>query len=339
MAHVITASDRESFKRCRRAWDLGSPRRRDYELVEPSMSGPLDRALRAGLAVWYFPGMWEWDRAIVRPLAVAGFDRAMPDERAWEAERAVGRRLLEQYFDWAPTVDDFSPVRVETDFRVRIPDPRQAGRDLAEPSGEAIEYEGRIDMLVVDSDDSYWIVQHRTVAGEWASLHELLLEERTTSYCWAWEQFFLGMRIAGVVYNELRTVPADGVEPTSGRARQETTFARRTQVPRSRTELAAAAGRLAAEAVEMADPDISVYPNPSPATCASCIFSAPCLAIHAGLDTDAAMAGSYRRRGPGELQEGRLGGVTWSTGRGAAPPRFGDMGRSGHPPDPRRDPD
>ncbi len=329
MAHVITASDREPFKRCRRAWDLGSPRRRDYELVEPSTCGVLDRAVRAGLAVWYFPGMWEWERAIVRPLALAGFEREMPDERAWDAERAVGRRLLEQYFDWAPSVDDFSPVRVETDFRVRIPDPRQPDRDLADPSGEAIEYDGRIDMLVVDGDDTYWMVQHRTVVGEWAALHDLLLEERTTSFCWAWEQFFLGIRIAGVVYNELRTVPTEVLGPPPPTSRRETTFARRTQVPRSRMELAAAAVRLADEAADMADPATPIYPNPSPDACGPCPFSAPCLAIHAGLEPEAAMVGSYRRRGPDELEEGRLGGVTWSTGRGAAPFRFGEGPRRG----------
>lgn len=326
MAYVATPSDRESFKRCRRAWDLGSPHRRDYEPGEPSTSGALDRAVRDALAVWYFPGMWEWDRAIVRPLALAGFDQSIDHHSAGPgvgAERAVGRRLVERYFDWAPTVDEFTPVRVETDFRVRIPDPRRPGRDLAEPGGQAIEYEGRIDMLVVDGDGTHWMVQHRTVADEWAALQDLLLEERTTSFCWAWEQFFLGVRIAGVVYNELRTVPGIDVALAPETARLETPFARRTQVPRSRDELAAAGVRLADEALEMADPRTRVYPSPSPESCASCTFSAPCLAIHAGHDIDQAMATSFRRRGPEELQERRLGGITWSMGRGAAPQRFG----------------
>ncbi|MGH2687226.1 MAG: hypothetical protein ACRDKW_00240, partial [Actinomycetota bacterium] len=57
--YVCTAADRASFKRCRRAWDFGSPRRRD---LVPAAPGGIDLAdaVREGLAVYYFPGMWEW---------------------------------------------------------------------------------------------------------------------------------------------------------------------------------------------------------------------------------------------------------------------------------------
>jgi hypothetical protein len=39
-------------------------------------------AMHDALDVYYFPGMWEWNRAIVRPLAVAGFEKAMRRQRA-----------------------------------------------------------------------------------------------------------------------------------------------------------------------------------------------------------------------------------------------------------------
>ena len=67
---VVTPDDREWFGRCRRAWDLGARARRGLvphaAPLEPD--GSLVVALRAALAVHYFPGMWAWDRTIVEPL-------------------------------------------------------------------------------------------------------------------------------------------------------------------------------------------------------------------------------------------------------------------------------
>ena len=83
----------------------------------------------------------------------------------------------------------------------------------------------------------------------------------------------------------------------------------------------AAGERLACEAVEMVDPGLAPYPNPSPATCSCCVFAAPCLATEEGGDVDAVLAAGYRRRAASEAEPGRLGAVTWSLGRGAAPPR------------------
>jgi len=64
---VIRAWDREWFKRCRRAWDLGSSARQDYEPVRPAGPSPLGPAIADALAVYYYPAMWDWQPAIVRP--------------------------------------------------------------------------------------------------------------------------------------------------------------------------------------------------------------------------------------------------------------------------------
>jgi adenine-specific DNA glycosylase len=82
---------------------------------------------------------------------------------------------------------------------------------------------------------------------------------------------------------------------------------RRTWVRRTREEVAQAGRQLATEARQMFDPDAAVYPSPSPA-CRRCAFDAPCQAL-------------YRPRVHDDVA-GRLGGVTWSVGRGAAPPQF-----------------
>ena len=82
MAYRITAWDRAAFKRCRRAWDLGATERQNREPVEPPRTLDFAAALREALAVYYFPGMWAWDRSIVRPLAVEAYLDAVRRQQA-----------------------------------------------------------------------------------------------------------------------------------------------------------------------------------------------------------------------------------------------------------------
>jgi hypothetical protein len=97
---------------------------------------------------------------------------------------------------------------------------------------------------------------------------------------------------------------------------------RRTRILRDPAELAAMGARLAAEALDLIDPGLRVYPSPAPEHCGGCRFVAPCLAVERG-DVQAVLAAGYRDRGPERVEPGRLGSATWGTGRGAAPPRFG----------------
>jgi hypothetical protein len=307
VAVVITAADRQEFKRCRRAWDFGSHLRQGWE--PDSDAAPVDPAVavRAALAIWYFPGMWEWGREIVRPLALEAHRRVAA---GWPAAHddvaAAGEELLGRYFDWAPEVDVFTPLRVETDVEVSVPDPTDPRRDLAGADGAAVHFLDRVDLVVVDPFNGYWVVRHRLVDA-WAAADALVLDEAGAAWCWAWGRSYLGMDIAGVIYNELRT---DGEF-------------RRTQVPRGRAELERVRYKVGCEAVDMVRAGVPVYPSPSWDVCSACAFRPPCMALNTGADAEAVLDAGYRRRQPAEVQEGRLGGTTWSMGRGAAPPKFG----------------
>ncbi|MQA13523.1 MAG: hypothetical protein GEV09_04935 [Pseudonocardiaceae bacterium] len=358
MAYLITAADRAAFKRCRREWDLGAHTRQDYEPREPTRRLDLERALRDALAVYYFPGMWEWNRSIVNPLVHQALDRSLNAQRdAAEDEQTLqdvatrGHALLDAYAAWAPTVDHFTPVRVETDFEVNIPDPRGSDAGLVTTDGDPIRYTDRLDLLVVDADDAYWAVQHRLADEQWADADTLLLDERTVAWCWGWELFYLGMQVAGTVYNELRPgrerpagAGAQAADVGHPRIRHRRMYARASRVPRERfrtegtdtfrrtrirrsqPELLRARADLAAEAIEATRPDLAVYPSPAEQVCARCEYRPPCLAINEEGDVDAVLARSYRPRPPPALEEGRLGGGAWSMGRGAAPPRLGRRG-------------
>src|SRR5580692_7404374 len=113
---IVRPKELRDFERCRRAWDLGSQIRRRYAEKLPSMDAKFDKAIRDSLAVYYFPAMDDWNRAIVRPLTVKGFDRSMKEsrvsherwaaftpeeEQAYEHYLAVGHAMLNNYFVWA----------------------------------------------------------------------------------------------------------------------------------------------------------------------------------------------------------------------------------------------
>jgi hypothetical protein len=141
MAYRFTPADREAFKRCRRQWDLGATERQHLEPAEAAAAPDLELAVRDALAVYYFPGMWDWQRSVVLPLVLQGLARSLGDPAAAGGELAAGRALLERYFDWAPGVDRFSPVQVETRFEVNLPDPGGGDRELVLADGRPIRSE------------------------------------------------------------------------------------------------------------------------------------------------------------------------------------------------------
>jgi hypothetical protein len=97
---------------------------------------------------------------------------------------------------------------------------------------------------------------------------------------------------------------------------------RRTLIRRGAAELAAAGADLAAEVSAATSTDLAVYPSPEPHVCAQCSYRAPCLILNRGEDPTEELSKCYRHRPAEVVQEGRLGGVTWSMNRGAAPPRW-----------------
>jgi hypothetical protein len=244
MPVVVTAADRASFRRCRRQWDFGAGMRQDLEPVRRPAVPDLDRAVRDALAVYYFPGMWDWDRGVRLPLVGQELTRALDRQRhrqrqradadrgdpanGWQEALAQGNALLARYIDWATRTDRFAPVLVETDFEVNVLDPARPDAGVVTAEGEPVRYTGRIDMMAVDEHDAYWIVRHRVVDGDWPATEQLVADEESITACWAWEQFYLGMAIAGTVHNELRLAPAkaagarEAVAPVPDPARKAT---------------------------------------------------------------------------------------------------------------------
>lgn len=211
MDYRVSAQERADFKRCRRQWDFGSIHRQRLQPLDPAPLD-LDQAIRAALAVYYYPGMWDWQTAIVLPLVRKAFMRsiaaARPSPQRMEA-LDVGTELLERYFEWAPSLDDFGPLKIEVDVEVLVPDIREPDRGLLSADGRKVLYTERVAMVTADAADEYWVVVHSVVPA-WQDTESLLLDEAAIAACWAWEQTYLGMDVAGTIHNEiLRSPPAE----------------------------------------------------------------------------------------------------------------------------------
>jgi hypothetical protein len=349
----ITAEDRAAFKRCRRQWDFASSRRRGLEPAEPPESTSVSTAFKEALAVYYYPGTWDWQHQLKQSLVHKALQRALRNTD----EIATATMLVDRYDEWAETVDDFAPVKIDHDVSALVRDPADPEQGLLTPDGTGVTYTCRVDLAAVDAADEYWMVGHRIV-DDWSTVGELLFDEEMTAACWAWEQDYIGMEIAGTIHNEIRLDMAsagdagggarDAVTPVAqheasgggrsipqhvrlsarearpgggDRVQQRTAgLIRRTRIRRSRDEIAAAGELLALEAVEMIDTPV-IYPSPG-RHCLSCDFAAPCLTLFEGADPGPVLAAGFRRHARAAEQKPRLGQATWGFGRGAAPPSW-----------------
>lgn len=352
MNYRITEDDRARFTRCRRQWDFASPHRRGLEPiagVDPVLPG----ALRDALAVYYYPGTWDWQPELKQSLVHKAVARALDEAGAPQALPAA-TALLDSYDAWASTVDDFAPVKIGHDVQGLVPDPRDPERGLTSPDGAAVIYTCRIDLLAVDAADEYWVVRHQ-ILDEWQELDALIGDDAAVAACWAWEQEYVGMEISGTIHNEVRlTGPFDPPDHGAKRARvrqsepsgggraipqhrrlsartsrsdetghieQSTAgLLRRTRIRRSRAEVGAVGMLIGAEAIQMSS-EPAIYPTFA-AHCQTCEFSTPCLALVAGTDPEPMLAANFRRHAGEDQRKPRLGQSTWGFGRGAAPPQW-----------------
>jgi hypothetical protein len=132
-----------------------------------------------------------------------------------------------------------------------------------------------------------------------------------------------------VIYNELRLQlgPTERPEASSD-PRVDRVFElecnqwfRRIRIPLTRREIETVGAQLSMEALDMISPELRVYPNPSDENCARCLFQSPCMALMEGENPNTIFEQSLWKKA-GSPDQGRLGGASWSVGRGSAPPRW-----------------
>lgn len=296
----IRPMDRSRFKRCRRAWDFGAWARQNWE---PVATEPAPAVIHA-LDVYYHPAMWDWPRPVVLPLV----------HQAVEGAPAAVHALIDAYAAWAAPRDDFTPIQVASGVEVNVPDPVLTERDLETEDGAPVRFVTRLDVVVVDAAGGPWAMTHRVGASALPDPAVLGVEEDALTDCWTWQHFYLDARMAGLIFNEVRTDVAPGPEAF-----------RRTVVPVGQGEVERAARQLGYETLDMLDPGLVVYPSPAPEHCSPCPFLGPCRAVREGKDPAPLLSARYRHPDPAGAGDERLGGGgTWGLsprpGGGRPPP-------------------
>jgi hypothetical protein len=198
--------------------------RRDLVPMTSVAPFDFDQAVHAGLAAYYLPAMDDWSRSIVRPLAVEGFRRAMREARtayedattldaaaeAWEHHLRLGELVLHRYFAFAAAFDDFDSVLADEDLWAPVPDPDDPVRELGTADGRPVRFLCRLDQLISDDDDEWWVVDHRVTRDGWADDAALLGDLDTVRTWWALEVAYPQICVAGTVHNELLVTADDG---------------------------------------------------------------------------------------------------------------------------------
>lgn len=284
-------------------------------------------AMHSGLQAYYEPSTWG-NESLMRDNSRQAFLMSIKAvetkvkmgplefETRFDEQRELGLGMLEYYHLWAPKHDDFKPILVEQEFEVEI------------PGMPGVVCQGRID-LIAEDEYGYWIVDHKTTA-QFGDVEWLPLDDQCSTYAWAALKQ-LGLRVRGVIYNELRKkVPRRPTVLRSGALsvakNQDTTyetyiaavremgyrpkayrdillylrdnpkqFIRRTRVQYTRDHLENVEKRIQAEAHEMLN-DPAIYPTPSRFNCQGCMFFAPCLAMHEGRDYQIILDEMYEKR-------------------------------------------
>lgn len=320
---IIRTSDRGRFRRCRQQWDFESPLRHNYRYQGTIKPLDFGIAIHEALDEFYRPrihGEPTYPRDVLEKLSISTFRRTCDEQKkrvlntgtslAVEIEQdfnervELGHGMLEHYFQWSKENDDFVIMKSEIEFEVEIP-----GMDAV--------YQGRIDAIIQDERGRYWLMDHKT-AAQFGDTTWLDLDTQISSYCWA-VQKMLGVKLEGLVYNELRkSIPKNPVMNKDGslsrnkgartsyhlykqaiqdlglneydysvyleHLREKSSYFRRTYISRSPKELERAELFIRMEAQEMLNPEILIYPNPSRFNCTSCAFLAPCLGMQDGSD-------------------------------------------------------
>ena len=321
---IITNSDRQLFKRCRRKHLFESHLKMNLvpEEVNPHLN--LGTLVHKGLE-WYYVDEFKEEE-----FKKYGFDLDLYDDVV-----ELGLNMLKNYFNWAPSQDKFEVVDSEYKFEVpviaydKVKLPFNSRDDWLFYFDSPVVYRGMID-LIVEELDGLHIMDHKTTKqfdNEWF----LDTDEQLTSYMWALKMEKPDLILSGGYYNELLKQVPQPIEPLSKRrdgrlfstnrrnrvlledfvkaldeAEEDkdkyedyleylglkgNPYFRRTHVYRNAKELELIGRNIFYEAMDILTGH--PYPNPTKLNCNGCPYMSPCKAVNDGGDWQLLLDMSY----------------------------------------------
>ena len=298
---IISVTEREEFKRCRRRWDYSSNNRQGLQPITPGVSLSLGTLIHAALADWTIEcyNVNSGVRTVSTPpdlvaifmrrgneaidTAKANYQKnvglAPSDSELASLYESIelGMAMMKNYQDqWTwPFATRWSLYGTEQEFIIRIP-------------GTDHYLKGKLDGVVVDHNDRLWVVEHKTYSMR-PRQQVLDNNNQFLAYLWLLKQYVPNEKIGGIAYDGMwkKAKPSKN-EPL------ESLFCR-ILLTRSDYELAEFARNLYFEVMDMAV-DPSVYYNRRWEGCYDCPYEKLCTATSKGDDVDYALTNFVKRQ-------------------------------------------
>lgn len=321
---IVTTSDRTTFKRCRRKWDLGSKNRQSLVPVGGEVSGPLWQGTGHHFALedWYGYNIFGKPQDAFRAYVDSHRRSELPGDYKEVVDLEIG--MLDYFTElWLPQhgeplqtlwIDGVPQVEVSIQIPLDIPPP---------PGYTSVIYVLTLDRVAIDDYDRLVVVDYKTEKKAYDP-GRLEQDPQVSAYLWgAW--LIYGPRVEGAVWHHfLKAVPDEpdvlkdgslsknknqyttaamyektcrkyyGEVPSTYRdiinhfAAQETPegdrFIKRESIYRNETFMQNTERAIFSEIRDMIDPNLSLYPNPTRDCTWDCPFRAISLAMDDGSD-------------------------------------------------------
>lgn len=335
--HIHT-SDRISFKRCRRKWGFCSPLRRNLEPITKS-SG----ALWLGSGIHWALEDYHGYKRCAGPLeALKLYYKAFPEEQlpvAADDLYQTGCEMLEHYLQFTKKNFEYRTVwiegipQVEIGFSIPLPE--------ANDEEHEVFYHGTFDRVVSDEFDNWYILDYKTAAA--IDTDKLSTDPQISAYMWAAEQHYgrpiagmiylqmskstpakpkvlksgdiskdKGQKTTHAMYRQALIdtygkVPEDYIDVLNHFAELVTPegdgFIRIDVVVRNKAAKKAVAEHTIAEAKEMLNPKLALYPNPTRDCKWDCSVRTICMAIEEGGEYESWIGYEFQERNQSALNE------------------------------------
>ena len=287
---IISNSEIQKFKRCKRAWLMAYYRKLIPIREDPTGPRSIGNRVHGVIAHYYELQMTVGaDEAVEQSLSLHDWSVALDYERCPEDEDEIrkdadlSRAMVEGYFEWLETeaVDEGMKV-------VGIEEEVEHTMDIPTANGPVpVRIRGKLDLRVAfenpngpEHEPLTLFLDHKTVQEFTTPTRALALDEQLLLYHWLllWHPELPGGRVSGCIYNMIRKVKRS--------SRAKPPFYNRFEVRHNNDEIRSFHTRLVGELRDIlelrakldagADPLSVAYPSPNRNCSWDCDFYSVC---------------------------------------------------------------
>lgn len=292
---IISVTERQLFKRCRRKWDYSSFSRQSLSPIVNAPALDLGTLIHATLAEWTNDPALDPEEIYstlslnhLRGVMVTYEQRIgckpSKEELTPQLEAcALGTDMIKNYRSvWrTPLPPGFTLVQNEQTVVVPIPGtehcicsidpcPSTYCKNCAHNCEQLHLLEGTFDGVMADAHGQLFIIERKTYSRK-PSIDELDRKDQFLAYMWLLQRALPDSFVVGVAYDGLQK----RTKPVSGKSLEDL-FLRRILL-RNKHELEEFGSLLAEEAMDMCTPDVRIYKNePVLGGCWDCNYRSLC---------------------------------------------------------------